>query len=134
MVTSLTKSSNFNVKSYLLTSQNSIYQLIVKLIKAFIKRQLKLIAEAKVRKGVKTKEQYLTQTYLSKLTIRILFKTLVLINKEYKFAKVTFPIITHAAKPLKPYNNNHCSLSQSHGLPYQYKIYTILTAEKHLHL
>ena len=42
--------------------------------------------------------------------------------------------ITRAAKPLKPCDEAHCSLSQSHGLPCRHKIYAIIAAEKHLRL
>ena len=53
---------------------------------------------------------------------------------EYKIIKVTFLIITYINKPFKPYNKVYCSLLQNYSLLYQYKIYTILTAKKHLEL
>jgi len=53
MVTSPTESSNFNIKSYLLTGRSSIFTL-VKSIKALVKRQLKLITEAEAYEGTKT--------------------------------------------------------------------------------
>jgi len=110
IVTSPTESSNFNIKSYLLTSQSSIYGL-VKSIKALVKRQLKLILKAEAFEGIKTKEHYLTRTYLGKLAMKITFRALELINEEYKIAKAAFPTLTCAAKPLKPCNGNYCSLS-----------------------
>ena len=42
--------------------------------------------------------------------MKITFKVLELINKEYKIAKVAFFILTYVVKPFKLYDSNYCLL------------------------
>ena len=123
-VTSPTKSSNLNVKSYLLNGKSDVYRLVTALSEMYTQQQ-KSYTKRLAFKGTRTRQEYLNRAYLGNLPLRVSYKYLELINHQYRHAKAAIPTNARQATELNPYGSN-CTTSLQFGVPYRHSIYTIL--------
>ena len=89
-VTSPAESLNLNVKSYLLNGKSDVLRLIDSLIE-MCQEQYRTFEEAMAREGTRMRQTYLNRIYLGSLPLKVSYKGLDLINREYRYAKAAIP-------------------------------------------
>nr|CEG04031.1 unnamed protein product [Fusarium acuminatum CS5907] len=126
-VTSSTKASNNNIKSYLLNGISHLYRLI-EAIQDIIKDQKQDFNNTYAADEILTARKYIgsSSEYLGKLQTAISSKGLRLINKQYRLARKAIPTDKNPfPEPLGGYNDNY-SVSVKLGIPYCHKVYSRL--------
>lgn len=127
--TSATESSNFNIKSYLVTAKTSIFGLVKALIE-MVRNQKRAYEEMATQQATRLRREYINKWWIGNVPLTVSYWAVDQIARQYRKALAAMPSARQPfPPPLSPCEN---IFSNQYGLPCSHTIFRKLEKEESL--